>query len=229
MLRKVVVLVVAVAAVRGTAGAAELVEVLSGDVLVAQSAGERFILKLAGIWVPSPAGGATEPQYRGEEARRYVLDALAEQASIVTDARSSGPQGPLLVRVLVGGEGGEDLAVLLAEAGFGMCDRTGAADRAQGDAICSAERRARRERRGIHDGGFQQFEATKNWHIDVGVLEVNPLLLNSRLAYYDGPVGGDVDAGRPPRADTIHRTPVEAIRDWGRSMGLPRDASRPGH
>jgi endonuclease YncB( thermonuclease family) len=231
------VLVMGLSGLAGSLQAAEFVEVIRGDALVGQLDGGRVVLELAGVWVPSPAGLRTSPQYRGDEARQYVVELLGREEVFVEALHPLRPGTVVPVRIVVGEENGQDLAVLLADAGLALCEPSSAVDPDQAQAICSAEKAARRGHRGIHDGGFQRFEWSQSQMVDLGEFHPQPRIPLTRASgrsYYPGaPLGGQSTARGEwwvldPKPIT-HRTPIDAIRDWGAAMGLPRDASSWGH
>lgn len=214
------------------AGAAEFLHVVRGDLLLGNLEGERIAFQVSGVWVPSPPGLREQPEYRGAEARQFVAEILASQPVFLYALRPPEPGKVVRVRVLVGEEAGQDLAVLLAAAGLAMGDPLSAADREQAAAIRSAEREARRKYLGIHDGGFQTFERSRSQRVDLGVTVLYKSMLGRRLgashpAHGVAAVGGKSWWLEPSTAD-FSRTPVQAIRDWGASLGLPRDDSALG-
>jgi endonuclease YncB( thermonuclease family) len=221
-------------AVPGPAPVGELLElrVVRGDLLVGRLGGEPVGLRLAGVWVPAPPAPGQEHHYRGAAARRFVEQTLLSQPVAIVPLAEPELQREVPVRVWVGGRGGRELAVLLAEAGLALLDRSSAVDDAQAQAVRAAERRARRAQVGMHDGGYQEFARTQAKHKDLGL-----------LVWY-GRRGGEEDEATPegdegaevPRVgwwvqprSAEHRTPIEAIRDHGAGLGLPPDGSRSGH
>jgi endonuclease YncB( thermonuclease family) len=165
----------------GTALAYELVEVRSGDVLLVRHEGETIALKLGGVWVPAPSGQGVEAQYRGDEARRFVEETLFTEAAFIEELEARSPGSPVVeVRIRVGEAGDRDLAVLLAEAGLALTERTSAADREHADAIYQAERAARRAERGMHDGGLMGFVWSQEQQWDLGTQMVATSLLRTK-------------------------------------------------
>ncbi len=218
----------------GTARAYELVNVLSGDTLLVTRDGEELHLELVGVWVPAPPIPGVEPEYGGSEALGLVREALFMLPVYI---REVGPRTEeeghvrVPVRVRLGDHGEYDLAVLLAHAGLGLVHRSSSADPEHLDAIYEAERTARREERGMHDGGYQEFRASEGGLlVDFGLSAIAPpdrrgRQPRRRILIIDG---GDGSGGSGAGRQSTLRDPVSAIRDWGSRMGLPRDHSRPG-
>jgi endonuclease YncB( thermonuclease family) len=216
----------------GPALAYELLEVRSGDVLVVRHEGETIALKVGGVWVPAPSGQGVEAQYRGDEARRFVEETLFTEVAFIEELETRSPGSMVVeVRIRVGEAGDRDLAVLLAEAGLALTERTSAADREHADAIYQAERAARRAERGMHDGGLMEFVWSQEQQWDLGTQMVATSLLRTRGAPQS--LSMSVGASSSARSSGggrsgIHQSAVHAIRDWGSRLGLPPDASRPG-
>lgn len=233
-------LIMGLSGLAGPLWAAEFVEVIRGDALVGQVDGGRVVLEVVGVWVPSPGGPRVPAQYRGEEARQYVIELLERGEVFVEALHPLRPGSVVPVRIVIGEESAQDLAVLLADAGLALCEPSSAADPGQAEAICNAEKAARRGRRGIHDGGFQSFEWSQSQVVDFGEfrpLRRIPLTRASGRGYYPGgplAASGGQSTARgewwllDPKP-IAHRTPIQAIRDWGRDMDLPVDNSSPGH
>lgn len=218
----------------GTARAYELVKVLSGDTLLVTRDGEELRLELAGVWVPAPPTPGVEPEYGGSEALGLVREALFTLPAYI---REVGPRTEdedhvrVRVRVRLGDQGEYDLAVLLAHAGLGLINRSSSSDPDHLEAIYQAERTARLEERGMHDGGYQEFRAGEGGlQVDFGLGAIAPpdrrgRRPRRRVYIIDG---GDGSGGPGRGRRSTLRDPVSAIRDWGSRMGLPRDHSRPG-
>ena len=229
------VLVAGVCLAWGSAAYAyQLVEVLGGGtLLVKDDEGREIHLELSGVWVPAPPSPGTKGDYLGEEARRAVEDLLMSRPAFIKEVTppEPGQTTTIEVRVRVGKHGEDDLAVLLAEAGYGLVNRSTTADPDHLEAIYRAERKARRSRRGMHDGGFESFARhSRGKVLDLGI---------GTLAAHSGPRrGGGLQRyltqqvpgqqARAGGANGIHNSGVEAIHDWGSRMGLPPDSSSRG-
>lgn len=210
----------------GGAEAYELVEVLSGDTILVHENGRQVRLVLAGVWVPAPPGDGHTAQYRGREARRFVEEALLTLPAYIKEVEPPRPEADsIMVRIRIGESAEHDLAVLLADAGLGLVIRTDSPDPSHVEAIYRAERAARREHRGMHDGGLQDFErkmSTTELDLGVGVLSARRSSgrggsIRSYLARRRSSIGE-----RPAREPFgIHTSGSDAIRDWGSRMGLP--------
>lgn len=218
----------------GAAQAYELVEVLSGDTLLVKEDQRRVRLELAGIWVPAPPAQGVKGQYRGAEARAFVEDILLTAPAYIKEVepRRRGADSRK-VRIRVGEEGEHDLAVLLADAGLGLAVRGDTRDPEHADSIYQAERTARRELRGMHDGGLRDFErraSTTELDLGVGVLSAHRASGRRRsvLAYLETR-SPSIRAPETTPEFGIHRTGSDAIRDWGSRMGLPPDHSSSGY
>ncbi|MBZ0114492.1 MAG: hypothetical protein K8J08_18660 [Thermoanaerobaculia bacterium] len=142
---------------------------------------------LGGVWTPSPSNGRWPGDYRGDEARDRVRALLEDPGTTIS--RRWNPRGGrepfvgFLVPSPVPAEAlgsldptaglsldRVDLAVLLALEGLALCDRTTAFDSRHADAICVAEREARRRRRGLHDGGFLDSRSRRHDLVEIGEL-----------------------------------------------------------
>ena len=216
----------------GAARAYVLVEVQSGGVILVEEDGQQLQLELAGIWVPEAPRAGAKGHYRGAEARRYVDQLLHTQPTFIREVaprRTSAGTVKARVRIRLGAEGEYDLAVSLARAGLGLLDRASTTDPDYIDAIYRAERVARVAQQGMHDGGYQEFARSQRHreiNFGIGNLAVNPRAMESGLQAYLGDPSNPHQqaADERPRVRTV----VQGIRDWGASMGLPPDASRPG-
>ncbi len=122
-----------------------------------QAAAETW--RVAGIWVATPRPGTRPAEDTGRLGREVVGRLLA--ADRLEVRRHRRPEGRDRVAQLVvrpprdldgrpGAGAREDLGVFLARHGLALCDRTTALDPVQADAICRAERQARRWRLGMH-------------------------------------------------------------------------------
>lgn len=210
----------------GGAEAYELIEVLSGDTILVKEDYRQIRLELAGIWVPAPPRQGVKGHYRGAEARRFVEEILFTTPAYIKEVEPRRSDADTIkVRIRVGEEADLDLAVLLADAGLGLVIRTDSPDPSHVEAIYRAERAARREHRGMHDGGLQDFErkmSTTELDLGVGVLSARRSSgrggsIRSYLARRRSSIGD-----RPPREPFgIHTSGSDAIRDWGSRMGLP--------
>ena len=219
----------------GGAEAYELIEVLSGDTILVHENGRRVRLVLAGVWVPRPPSDGRPAQYRGREARELVEEALLTLPAYIKEVEPPQPGAEsIMVRIRVGESAELDLAVLLADAGLALVERTDPTDPEHVDAIRRAERNARREQRGMHDGGYQTFTLRSGGDVlDLG----NGVLAAQAPSSRQGGLRGylrnrrreSADAGDTPRESGIHKNADEAIRDYGHRMGLPPDASSHGY
>lgn len=216
------------AAAPAAATGAEIVSVIQGDLLLAQIGDRKLLLEVAGVWVPAPGGLAKVAQYRGDEARQLAVDTLASGEVKVDFLPARSSEGLHQIRVRIGSESPRDLAVVLAEAGLAMSDGQvqGAPD--LGAAITAAERQARRARRGLHDGGFQAHEMARSSLVDLGLKHY--VLASQRASKHltESGFAPETATWAQPSDYGLHSNPVNAIRDWGSSMGLPRDSSAIG-
>lgn len=209
----------------GTARAYELIEVRSGGEIVVSHEGRRVTLELAAVWVPDPPVPGYAGDYQGTEAREYVENLLYSEPVFIREVEPRVPGSDRVkVRIRVGETGDYDLAVSLANEGFGLfVDASGVEDEYL-EAVYRAERVARRASRGMHDGGY---EAHRRSHdrgavsFGLGVVGASPAARGYR-AY----AGGDGDGGSSARRPV--RDVITGIRDWGSRMGLPVDNSSPG-
>lgn len=216
------------------ARAYELIRVLSGDVLLVEQDGQQLRLELSGIWVPAPPGPGVRGDYRGEEARRSVEEVLLKFPAYIREAEPIRPgQTSIQVRIRLGEHGEHDLAVLLAKSGLGLMNRTADADPEHLEAVYQAERDARRHQRGMHDGGYQRFaHGVEGVVVDMGIgtlaAQRGVRRRGSLREYLDDDQGSRQSSSRTSGDNGIHRSGVEAIRDWGSRMGLPHDNSALG-
>lgn len=215
------------------ARAYDLIEVRSGDVLVVRQEGEILVLKLGGVWVPAPSGAGVEVNYRGDEARQFVRELLYTEAAFVQvlEPRDSSTH-VVEVRIRVGEDEDRDLAVLLAEAGLALTERTTAEDGDHADAIYQGERAARRARRGMHDGGLMQFTYNQRQQWDLGTQMVATSLLRTRgsnIVWSTSPGLSPQTPSSNTRGRGIHPTAIDAIHDWGARLGLPQERTVWGH
>jgi len=210
----------------GSARAYELVEVLSGDTILVQENFAQIRLDLAGVWVPAPPGRGIEAQYMGAEARKFVEEILFNTPTYIKEVGPPRPDGSVhKVRIRVGEDGDLDLAVLLADAGLGLAVRTDPSDPDHIEAIYQAERDARRGQRGMHDGGYRDFEAHVNqteMDLGVGVLAAQgPSRGRGGIQRYLASRRASIRSSAKETGFGIHETGSDAIRDWGSRMGLP--------
>jgi len=219
----------------GSARAYELVEVLSGDAILVKEDFAKVRLELAGVWVPTPPGRGIEAQYMGAEARKFVEEILLSTPAYIKEVEPPQPgASSRQVRIRVGEDGDLDLAVLLADAGLGLVVRTDPTDADHIEAIYQAERNARRGHRGMHDGGYRDFEAhVRQTELDLGVGVIaaqSPSGRRSGIRRYLANRRASINssAKEEPRFG-IHETGVDAIHDWGSRMGLPPERSTRGH
>ena len=213
------------------AHAYELVQVLSGDTLLVKEDGREIRLELSGVWVPSPPSLGVHGEYLGEEARRAVEDLLLSRPAFIKEvAPPKRGQRTIEVRIRIGEQGEDDLAVLLAEAGFGLVNRSANADPDHLEAIYCAEREARRHHRGMHDGGFQRFvRQPEGTIVDMGIGNLaapDPSRSGGGLQQYLRSQRSTPQTSRWNNG--IHRSGTDAIRDYGSRMGLPHDSSALG-
>lgn len=216
----------------------ELLElhVVRGDLILGRVDGRLASFRLAGVWVPTPSGHAATPHYMGDEARDRTADFVRYERLFIDLLDDPSAEQPWTVRIRSAGPESRDLSVVLAEAGYALCDERATPDPHHAQKVCSAEKRARRSLRGMHDGGFMPFSLAQRKQRSLGlVLWLPALLANrpgrapgaSRRSGYSSVRGGDAFFERP-MVSTLHGSPVAAIRDWGREVGLPPDASSIG-
>ncbi|MBZ0113213.1 MAG: hypothetical protein K8J08_12170 [Thermoanaerobaculia bacterium] len=219
------------------------VEVRSASVWSVEIENQFADWSVGGIWAPTPSRGESIGEYRADEARKAVQTLLSSHRVTVESDWYESPQRGTTVRLTIDipadesllipietFEGGSvDFAVLLAWHGLALCDRTTAEDKSHADAICEAEREARRYARGMHDGGFAKHDRERLSLIDIGQLgERQGGNVYARQAGDPVAPGGSWWT-KTGNVRAISRTPTAAIRDYGRSMGLPRDSSSWGH
>lgn len=207
---------------------AEVVAVIQGDLLLARVGNRQLLLEVAGVWVPAAKGVSNLEQYHGEDARNLTIRTLASGPVRIDYLASRSSDGLPQIRVRVGAEPARDLSVALAEAGFALADGPVPGQPELSAAITAAERRARRARAGLHDGGFRAFEANRPTLTDLGLR--NYVLASQRADRELAATGGGVESASwdQPSEYRLHANPVSAIRDWGSSMGLPPDGSASG-
>jgi hypothetical protein len=218
-----------------TAGARayDLVKVVSGSEILVNQDGRQVSLIVSGISVPAPPSAGSMGEYRGTEARDFLVQVLEAQDAYIKELQPLRPDTKTLrVRIRVGAEGERDLAVLMAEAGLGVVDKAPHEDPEFLAAVRDGERAARVAHRGMHDGGYQAFMSGKGKMIDFGV----GTLSGDKPAYASyleelarsGSSRARANASASRRAD-IHTSGSSAIHDWGSKMGLPPDSSASGH
>jgi len=212
----------------GAANAYDVVRVLSGGEILANAGGRQVILKLAAVTVPAPPGPKSIGEYRGAEARDFMVQVLRSQNAFVREAAPVAPGATTIpVRIRVGAQGERDLSALMAEAGLATLDPM-----AQGDAdflalVKAAERDARVNHRGIYDGGYQAFSNARSHMVDLGVGTLSGDKPRTAYGQYLQQLAGSKGGGAS--AVQGHTDAVSAIRDWGSSLGLPPDSSALGH
>ena len=214
------------------AEAYDLIEVRSGDVILVRHEGEILALKVAGVWVPPPSGVGVPVEYMGDEARQFVQELVFSEAVYVEELTPRNPQTHVVVaRIRVGEEGERDLSVILAESGLALTERSSAADEEQAQAIYQAEKAARKAQRGMHDGGLMDFRWSQKQEWDLGTQMVATSLLRTRggeMSYSTLPPASSQPKSSDTSGRTLHGSAINAIRDWGSRMGLPRDSSHWG-
>ncbi len=157
------------------------IEVLSAGHFLVEQGSWRAEWFLAGVWAPEPPSGRGAGEYRGTDARDAVRRLLREHRVRVVARWQS--QGRTMIRASVYRDQdqplepvfdlrqpSDDLAEWLTLNGLGVCDRPTAQTRIHGEAVCQAEREARRERRGMHDGGHSTHQSDLWRTVDVGRL-----------------------------------------------------------
>ncbi len=195
---RISVLVFVVALALGTLPAeAQLkdLRVVRGDLLNAQLDGKKVQLKLAGVWVPTPPGVGKKVEYQGAEAREFVVDTLRNESFSVRGLSIPRAGKPVQVQVQVGDEPGQDLAVLLADAGLALRASSSELSAQQVKAIRLAEGRARRARLGLHDGGMQKFTKSQKAQRNLGVEVYNPSQLRPSGTNAESTTGDGADTG----------------------------------
>jgi endonuclease YncB( thermonuclease family) len=206
-------------------------KVVKADLLEFEGTAGEGPFRLAGLWAPAPPGFGRDEHYMGLAARQFVETVLSSAPAKVAVLPASG-DGERRVRVSLGPDD-SDLAVKLARLGLAMCDRPSAANSRHADEICAAERLARRDRVGMHDGGFQVFARTNGTVVDLGTALWWESLGRGTNRSSSKPSSRPMASGgkyHHTEWDTPApmRSAITAIRDYGASMGLPRDASSLG-
>ncbi len=215
------------------ARAYDLVKVVSGSEILVNQDGRQVSLIVSGISVPAPPTAGSMGEYRGTEARDFLVQVLKAQDAYIKELQPLRPDTKTLrVRIRVGAEGERDLAVLMAEAGLGVVDKAPNEDPEFLAAVRDGERAARVAHRGMHDGGYQAFVTGKGKMIDFGVGTLSgdkPTYASYLEDLARG--GGARERSRTSstRHADIHRSGTAAINDWGSKMGLPPDSSASGH
>lgn len=218
----------------GSARAYDLVRVVSGNEIQVNNAGRPMSLIVSGITVPAPPTAHSAGEYRGAESREFLITVFKAQPAFIKEMEPVRPDSKsVLVRIRVGAEGERDLAVLMAEAGLALTDKTPHEDPAFLAAVRDGERAARVAHRGMHDGGYQAFMNNQGHEIDFGVGTLSgDLPRKAYLAYLNDLANGRVESTASSSATqraNIHSSGQAAIHDWGSAMGLPPDSSSWGH
>ena len=218
----------------GSARAYDLVRVISGNEIQVNNNGRPMSLIVSGITVPAPPTAKSAGEYRGAESRQFLITVFKAQPAFIKEIDPVRPDSKTVrVRIRVGAEGERDLAVLMAEAGLALTDKTAPHEDAEFiAAVRDGERQARVAHRGMHDGGYTAFMNNQGHEIDfgVGTLSGDPPR-KAYLAYLNDLANGRVQStssSTTRRAD-IHSSGAAAIHDWGSAMGLPPDSSDWGH
>lgn len=205
----------------GPAEAYQFVAVESGGViLVTAEDGRELRLELAGVWVPTPPGGEADAEYRGAEALSFVRTALGSLPARVRELEPPDPEtGTVPVQIRLGEEGQYDLAILLADAGLALMERGSSAEAEHLKAIRKAERNARVEQRGMHDGGLRNFQSDRAERtVDLGTDVIAPPE-RSQWGAFEAYVSSRASAGHVGRYD-IHGHPVSG-NTWSLLDPLP--------
>jgi hypothetical protein len=214
-----------------TAGARayDLVKVVSGSEILVNQDGHQLSLIVSGISVPAPPSAGSMGEYRGTEARDFLIEVLKAQDAYIKELQPLRPDSKTVrVRIRIGAEGERDLAVLMAEAGLGVVDKVPHEDPEFLAAVRDGERAARVAHRGMHDGGYQAFMSGNGKMIDFGVGTLSGDKPTYR-SYLDNLAKGGGSSSSSTRRADIHSSGTSAIHDWGSKMGLPPDSSASGH
>jgi hypothetical protein len=214
------------------ARAYDLVRVVSGSEILVNQDGRQLSLIVSGISVPAPPSAGSIGEYRGSEARDFLVQVLKAQDAYIKELQPLRPDSKTLrVRIRVGAEGERDLAVLMAEAGLGVVDKVPHEDPEFLAAVRDGERAARVARRGMHDGGYQAFMSGNGRMVDfgVGTLSGDKPTYAAYLANLALSRGSSSSSSSSTRRADIHSSGTSAIHDWGSKMGLPPDSSAIGH
>jgi hypothetical protein len=212
------------------ARAYDLVKVISGNEIAVTNQGRPMSLIVSGITVPAPPNKTSGGEYRGAEARQFLIEVLKAQAAFIREVEPVRADSKTVrVRIRVGAEGERELAVLMAEAGLALGDKAAKEDAQFLAAVRAGEREARVAHRGMHDGGYQAFMSGQSHEIDFGVGTLSgDSPRKAYLAYLKDLARGDVPGSTSSVSITridIHVSGTNAINDWGSQMGLPRDSS----
>lgn len=218
------------------ARAYDLVKVISGNEIAVTNAGRPMSLIVSGITVPAPPSANSAGEYRGAEARQFLISVFKAQTAFIKEIEPVRPDSKTVrVRIRVGAEGERDLAVLMAEAGLALTDKTAPHEDPEFiAAVRDGERQARVAHRGMHDGGYQAFMNGQGHEIDLGVGTLSgDLPRKAYLAYLNDLANGRIESTSSSSSTTqranIHSSGTAAIHDWGSAMGLPPDSSDWGH
>ena len=220
----------------GSARAYDLVRVVSGNEILVNNAGRPMSLIVSGITVPAPPTSTSPGEYRGAESRAFLITVFKAQPAFIKEIEPVRPDSKTVrVHIRVGAEGERDLAVLMAEAGLALTDKTAPHEDPEFlAAVRDSERQARVAHRGMHDGGYQAFMNNQGHEIDFGVGTLSgDSPRKAYLAYLHDLANGLIEESTSTSSSTqranIHSSGVNAIHDWGSAMGLPADSSDWGH
>lgn len=98
----------------------------------------------------------------GAEALSFVRTALSSLPARIRELEPPDPEtGTVPVQIRRGEDGEYDLAILLADAGLALMERSSSTEPEHLKAIRKAERHARVEQRGMHDGGLRDFRSAQ--------------------------------------------------------------------
>jgi len=220
----------------GSARAYDLVRVVSGNEIAVTNGGRPMSLIVSGITVPAPPSANSAGEYRGAEARQFLIAVFKAQTAFIKEIEPVRPDAKTVrVRIRVGQEGERDLAVLMAEAGLALTDKTAPHEDPEFlAAVRDSERQARIAHRGMHDGGYTAFMNGQGHEIDMGVGTLSgDLPRKTYLAWLEDLAHGRVQSTSSSSSTTqranIHSSGESAIHDYGGRMGLPPDASSWGN
>ena len=212
-----------------SARAYDLVKVISGNEIQVNNNGRPMSLIVSGITVPAPPSKNSAGEYRGAESREFLITVFKAQPAFIKEIEPVRPDSKTVrVRIRVGADGERDLAVLMAEAGLALTDKTPHEDPEFLAAVRDGERQARVAHRGMHDGGYTAFMNNQGHEIDFGVGTLSGDKPKYRSYLKDLAYNRGSSSSSSSRA-SIHSSGTAAIRDWGSAMGLPRDSSSSGH
>ena len=217
-------------ALAASARAYDLVKVISGNEIQVTNNGRPMSLIVSGITVPAPPNAKSPGEYRGAESREFLITVFKAQPAFIREIEPVRPDSTTVrVHIRVGPEGERDLAVLMAEAGLALTDKTAPHEDPEFlTAVRDSERQARVAHRGMHDGGYQAFMNNQGHEIDFGVGTLSGDKPKYRAYLEDLAYNRGSSSSSSSRAN-IHSSGTAAIHDWGSAMGLPRDSSSSGH